>query len=101
MAAKDRQKQTRHAIATTGKLAAAIRPRYLFSGLTKCGVCGAGFIMGSAYRLCCFGARDQGTCSNKLTIRRDEVETRVLRRYRRSFCAKTCSRSSVTSLRAK
>ena len=78
-AAKDRQKHTRHAIATTGKLSSANRPRYLFSGLTKCGVCGAGFIMGSANRLCCFGARDQGTCSNKLTIRRDEVEARVLR----------------------
>jgi hypothetical protein len=67
-AAKERQKHTRHAIATTGKLATANRPRYLFSGLTKCGVCGAGFIMGSANRLCCLGARDQGTCSNKLTI---------------------------------
>jgi hypothetical protein len=78
-AAKERQKHTRHAIATTGKLSSANRPRYLFSGLTKCGVCGAGFIMGSANRLCCFGARDQGTCSNKLTIRRDEVEARVLK----------------------
>lgn len=78
-AAKERQEHTRHAIATTGKLAAANRPRYLFSGLTKCGVCGAGLIMGSANRLCCFGARDQGTCSNKLTIRRDEVEARVLK----------------------
>jgi hypothetical protein len=77
-AAKERQKHTRHAIATTGKLSAANRPRYLFSGLTKCGACGAGFIMGSANRLSCFGARDQGTCSNKLTIRRDEVEARVL-----------------------
>ena len=77
-AAKQRQKHTRHAIATTGKLATANRPRYLFSGLTKCGVCGAGYIMGSANRLSCFGARDQGTCSNKLTIRRDEVEARVL-----------------------
>jgi hypothetical protein len=38
-----------------------------------------GFIMGSANRLSCFGARDQGTCSNKLTIRRDEVEARVLK----------------------
>jgi len=35
--------------------------------------------MGSANRLCCFGARDQGTCSNRLTIRRDEVEARVLK----------------------
>ena len=57
----------------------ANRPRYLFSGLTKCGICGAGFIMGSANRLYCFGARDQGTCSNRLTIRRDEVEARVLK----------------------
>jgi site-specific DNA recombinase len=70
---------TRNAIARTGKLSSANRPRYLFSGLTKCGVCGAGFIMGSANRLCCFGARDQGTCSNKLTIRRDEVEARALK----------------------
>jgi site-specific DNA recombinase len=35
--------------------------------------------MGSANRRCCFAARDQGTCSNKLTIRRDEVEARVLK----------------------
>jgi site-specific DNA recombinase len=77
-AAKERQVQARRAIASTGKLGAANRPRYLFSGLTKCGVCGAGFIIGSANRLMCFGARDQGTCSNRLTIRRDEVERRVL-----------------------
>ena len=77
-AAKERQAHTRRAIASTGKLAAANRPRYLFSGLTRCGVCGAGFIIGSANRLMCFGARDQGTCSNRLTIRRDEVERRVL-----------------------
>jgi hypothetical protein len=55
-AAKDRQVATRHAIAKTGQLGAANRPRYLFSGLTKCGVCGAGFILGSAHRLTCFGA---------------------------------------------
>ena len=35
--------------------------------------------MGSANRLCYFGARDQGRCDNHLTIRRDEVEARVLR----------------------
>ena len=78
-AAKSRQHQTRHTIKTAGTLGSAKRPQYLFAGLTKCGVCGAGFIMGSANRLCCFGARDQGTCSNKLTIRRDEVEARVLK----------------------
>jgi site-specific DNA recombinase len=55
----------------------------------------AGFIMGSANRLCCFGARDQGTCSNKLTIRRDEVEARVLnalqeKLLRQDLCEEFC-----------
>ncbi len=77
-AAKQRQEGSRRAIAKTGKLSAANRPRYLFTGLTKCGVCGSGFVMGSASRLRCFGAREQGVCSNHLTIRRDEVEQRVL-----------------------
>jgi len=63
---------------TAGAIGAAKRPQYLFSGLTKCGICGAGFIMSSKNRLGCFGARDQGRCDNHLTIRRDEVEARVL-----------------------
>jgi hypothetical protein len=54
------------------------RPKYLFSGLTKCGECGAGFIVFSREKLGCFGARDRGTCTNKLTIPRHEVESRVL-----------------------
>src|SRR3989449_1044039 len=54
------------------------RPKYLFSGLTKCGECGAGFIVYSREYLGCFGARGRGTCSNKLTIPRQEVEERVL-----------------------
>lgn len=54
------------------------RPKYLFSGLTKCGVCGAGFIVYSREHLGCFGARGRGTCDNRLTIPRLEVETRVL-----------------------
>ena len=78
-AAKSRQKQTRHAMKTAGAIGVAKRPQSLFSGLTKCGICGAGFIMSSKNRLGCFGARDQGRCDNHLTIRRDEVEARVLR----------------------
>jgi hypothetical protein len=54
------------------------RPKYLFSGLTKCGECGAGFIVYSRDHLGCFGTRDRGTCTNKLTISRHEVEERVL-----------------------
>ena len=55
------------------------RPKYLFSGLTKCGECGAGFVVYSREHLGCFGARGRGTCTNRLTIPRQEVEERVLR----------------------
>src|SRR5712692_5035301 len=55
------------------------RAKYLFSGLTKCGECGAGFIVYSREHLGCFGARGRGTCTNRLTIPRQEVEERVLR----------------------
>jgi site-specific DNA recombinase len=78
-AAKARQQQTRHAMTLAGRIGVAKRPQYLFSGLTKCGICGAGFIMSGKHRLGCFGARDQGRCDNHLTIRRDEVEARVLK----------------------
>ena len=78
-AAKSRQQHTRHAVKTAGVIGVAKRPQYLFSGLTKCGICGAGFIMSGRNRLGCFGARDQGRCDNHLTIRRDEVEARVLK----------------------
>ena len=54
------------------------RPKYLFSGLTKCGECGAGFIVHSRELLGCFGARDRGTCTNTLRISRLDVESRVL-----------------------
>ena len=50
----------------------------MFSGLTKCGECGAGFIVYSREQLGCFGTRDRGRCTNKLTISRHEVEERVL-----------------------
>jgi site-specific DNA recombinase len=35
--------------------------------------------MAGRHRLACFGAREKGTCDNRLTIRRDEVEARVLK----------------------
>jgi site-specific DNA recombinase len=56
----------------------ARRPKYLFSGLTKCAECGGGYVMYWHDRLACFGARSRGTCTNRLTISRQEVEERVL-----------------------
>jgi site-specific DNA recombinase len=60
------------------RLLEARRPKYLFSGMTRCGVCGGGIHVYTGNRLACYASRARGTCSNRLTIRREEVEARVL-----------------------
>jgi len=75
---KRRQEATRRVLVASTSIVRVRRPRYLFSGLTKCGVCGSGFVLKSRNRLSCFGAQEKGICSNHLTIRREEVESRVL-----------------------
>ncbi|QUD90691.1 recombinase zinc beta ribbon domain-containing protein [Phenylobacterium montanum] len=54
------------------------RPRYLLSGLTRCGCCGGGYGMISKDQLGCSTARNKGTCDNRVNIRRDQLEARVL-----------------------
>ena len=56
------------------------RPRYLFSGLAICGVCGSGYSIVSPGRLGCSAARNKGetVCSNHATIARADLEGRVL-----------------------
>ena len=54
------------------------RPKYLFSGLTKCAYCGGGYSMISADLVGCSTARNKGTCDNRTNIRRERLEERVL-----------------------
>ncbi|NQV79365.1 MAG: recombinase family protein [Alphaproteobacteria bacterium] len=54
------------------------RPRYLFSGLMKCGACGGGYSKISATLFGCSTARNKGTCGNRLNIRRDVLEATIL-----------------------
>ena len=54
------------------------RPKYLFSGLTKCACCGGGYSMISADLVGCSTARNKGTCDNRTNICRDRLEERVL-----------------------
>ncbi len=54
------------------------RPRYLLSGLMKCGCCGANYTKYGANRFACAGARDRATCTNGLTIRGADVEASIL-----------------------
>lgn len=81
--AKARQEATRGAMKTG--IVRARRPKYLFSGLTRCEVCGGGFNLHSQNFLVCFNAQARGTCSNRRRIKRQEVEARVLRAMRERF----------------
>ncbi|WP_082342915.1 MULTISPECIES: recombinase family protein [unclassified Shinella] len=58
------------------------RPRYLFSGLTRCACCGGGYSAISATLIGCSTARNKGTCDNRVNIRREELEARVLNALR-------------------
>jgi site-specific DNA recombinase len=54
------------------------RARYLFTGLMTCGVCGGGVVTWNRVRVGCANARNKGTCTNKTTMRRDDLEAMVL-----------------------
>jgi site-specific DNA recombinase len=56
------------------------RPRYVFSGLIRCGVCGGGFSKISGAHFGCSTARNKGdtVCNNRFTIRRDALEATVM-----------------------
>ena len=82
-AVKARQAATRRTMQTG--IVRARRPKYLFSGLTRCAICGGGFILSSRDHLVCFNARSRGTCTNRRRIKRQEVEARVLRAMRERF----------------
>jgi site-specific DNA recombinase len=54
------------------------RPRYLFTGLMRCAVCGGGIVHFNKVYIGCANARNKGTCDNTATMRREDLETAVL-----------------------
>src|SRR5207247_8052123 len=55
------------------------RAIYLLSGLTQCDCCGSSYAMYNRARLAGSGSSERCICTDRLTIRREDVETRVLR----------------------
>jgi site-specific DNA recombinase len=54
------------------------RPKYLLSGLMRCGACGGAYTKISANLFGCATARNKGTCGNRLNMRRDILEETIL-----------------------
>ena len=77
-AVKTRQQKMRQTVAEAGNIGRARRPLHLFYGLMRCGICARSYVMCSPHRLACSGRRERGICTNELTMRRDEIESRVL-----------------------
>ena len=65
-----------------GLLPRSVTSPYLFSGLLKCGMCGSNLIIasggGKKPKYVCSGYFNRGICTNKLYIRHDELEERLL-----------------------
>ena len=62
-------------------------PRYLFSTLLECGVCGANFVVVDKYRWGCSSHKHGGksACSNDLRLKRELVESGLLDGVRREL----------------
>ena len=56
----------------------AHRRKFLLSGLLTCGCCGAGYAVLAQDRYGCATRCSKGTCNNARTIKRQQVEARVL-----------------------
>jgi site-specific DNA recombinase len=54
------------------------RPQHLLSGSIRCGVCGGGMSLVGGTSYGCSTARNKGTCANRRTIKRRELEAMVL-----------------------
>ncbi len=64
--------------AQANNLNSTLRPRYLLSGLLECGVCGGSYAKRGQDRYGCSNHVMSGSCANSRTIRRVEIEERVM-----------------------
>jgi DNA invertase Pin-like site-specific DNA recombinase len=60
------------------RLNEAHRPRFLLSGLLRCGCCEGPYAIVARDRYACSTRKQKGTCDNRVTITRQEIEARVL-----------------------
>jgi site-specific DNA recombinase len=63
---------------SAAKLKCGGRPKFLLSGILKCGVCGASYVMKNDRSYGCAGYVEGRDCPNKADIRRDKVEAALL-----------------------
>ena len=78
----DKAKERQRELPDKGNFWNAQRPKYLLSGLIRCGVCGSGCSKSNHNRYGCSAARTKGTCSNRLKIEQSVLEDAVVQALR-------------------
>ena len=73
------------------------RPRYLLSGLLECGMCGGSYAKRGQDRYACSNYIMSGSCSNSRTIRRVEIEERVMAGLREKLMAPEAAAEAMTA----
>lgn len=79
---RERQSSIQHKMenseAPKGNLHKSNRPKYLLSGLTRCGCCGGAYTVKNHYQLGCATSYNKGTCDNRVRVKREDLEQAVL-----------------------
>lgn len=77
-------------------------PKYLFSGLLKCGVCGGAFVIQSRTHYGCATHKDRGAsiCANNLKVRRSTIEQVLLAGVKDSLLSEEAYRIFESEARA-
>jgi len=100
--ARKQKRDTVRKAEATGKGAGGRGPKYLFSGLLKCGVCGAPFVIHGRNVYACSWNRTRGCaiCDNRLTLRRATIEQALLASVKESLLTDDSFRLFETEARA-
>ncbi|WP_448208706.1 recombinase family protein [Azospirillum sp. sgz302134] len=83
---------------TGNALNRANRRKFLLSGLLTCGVCGGGYTVMGKDRYGCSTHRSKGTCGNDRTIKRQDIEARVLGGLKERLLAPDLVREFITEV---
>jgi site-specific DNA recombinase len=65
-------------------------PRYMFSSLLKCKLCGSNYVMADATHYSCSGYVNGRTCANGQRMRRDVMESKLLSGIRTTLLSDQC-----------
>ena len=81
------QKRDTSTQTANGKNSGGRGPKFLFSGLLKCGVCGGAYVIQGRRHYGCATHKNAGpsVCSNKLKVLRSTIETVLLAKVRRDL----------------